>query len=77
MVERSLHAPIPESRYPGLLPPSGLAKGIEGPIGFEWLDRAYAQRDPGVLFVSNDALFECLREDARYHAFLKKMRLPS
>ena len=43
---------------------------------FEWLDRAYSQRDPGVADVKVDPLLKNLKSDPRYAAFLKKMRLP-
>ena len=44
---------------------------------FEWLDRAYAQRDGGLTDVKIDPLLKNLRNDLRYSAFLKKMRLPT
>ena len=43
---------------------------------FEWLDRAYIQRDPGLPEVKGDPLLIRLRSDPRYAALLKKMRLP-
>jgi serine/threonine-protein kinase len=43
---------------------------------FEWLDRAYAQRDAGVSFTKQSILFKSLRKDPRYAAFLKKLGLP-
>ena len=43
---------------------------------FEWLERAYAQRDAGLVLVKGDPLLEDLEPDPRYKAFLKKMRLP-
>ena len=43
---------------------------------FEWLDRAYAQRDGGLTSVKADPLLKSLRGDPRYTAFLEKMRLP-
>jgi TolB-like protein len=44
---------------------------------FEWLERAYAQRDTGLTDVKVDPLLENIRHDPRYAAFLKKMRLPA
>ncbi|MGH9492554.1 MAG: protein kinase domain-containing protein [Terriglobales bacterium] len=44
---------------------------------FEWLDRAYAQRDVGLAFIKGDPLLKSLERDPRYAAFLKKMRLPA
>jgi len=43
---------------------------------FEWLDRAYAQRDGGLTETKVDPLLKSLHNDPRYAAFLKKMRLP-
>jgi len=42
---------------------------------FEWLDRAYAQRDDGLTFVKGDPLLLNLQRDERYAALLRKMRL--
>jgi tetratricopeptide (TPR) repeat protein len=44
---------------------------------FEWLDRAYAQRDGGVEMAKVDALLKNLHNDPRYAAFLKKLNLPN
>ncbi len=49
----------------------------EADRAFEWLDRAYAQRDGGLTGVKTDQLFNSLHRDPRYAAILKKMRLPS
>lgn len=43
---------------------------------FEWLDRAYAQRDQGVSSVKRDRLLKNLRGDPRWAAFLAKVGLP-
>jgi TolB-like protein/Flp pilus assembly protein TadD/predicted Ser/Thr protein kinase len=43
---------------------------------FEWLERAYAQRDGGLADIKGDFLLKSLERDPRYVAFLKKMRLP-
>jgi len=43
---------------------------------FEWLDRAYAQRDSGLIATKVDPLFKGLHNDPRYVAFLKKLNLP-
>lgn len=43
---------------------------------FEWLDRAYVRREPGLRLVKVDPLVRNLRSDARYTALLKKMNLP-
>jgi hypothetical protein len=44
---------------------------------FEWLERAYAQRDGGLAQLKGDPLLKSLERDPRYAAFLKKMRLPA
>jgi hypothetical protein len=38
---------------------------------FEWLERAYAQRDPGLAGIKGDPLLKNLAADSRYTAFLK------
>jgi hypothetical protein len=43
---------------------------------FEWLERAYAQRDGGLTELKGDWLLGSLESDPRDAAFLKKMRLP-
>ena len=42
---------------------------------FEWLDRAYDQRDGGLSNLRSDPLFSSLRTDARYGAMLRRMNL--
>ncbi|HTS20382.1 MAG TPA: adenylate/guanylate cyclase domain-containing protein [Casimicrobiaceae bacterium] len=42
---------------------------------FEWLDRAYAQRDPGVVVSGADRIFEPLHGDPRWVEFLRRMNL--
>ena len=44
---------------------------------FEWLDRAYAQRDPGLMTTKVEPLLKSLHNDPRYSAFLKKLNLPT
>jgi tetratricopeptide (TPR) repeat protein len=48
----------------------------EADRAFEWLDRAYAQRDGGLTELKVEPLLKSLRGDPRYTAFLEKMRLP-
>ena len=43
---------------------------------FEWLERAYKQRDGGLTQMKGDPLLRSLERDPRYTAFLKKMKLP-
>ncbi len=49
----------------------------EADRAFEWLERAYAQRDSGLAEIKGDPLLRSLERDPRYAAFLKKMRLPA
>jgi TolB-like protein/DNA-binding winged helix-turn-helix (wHTH) protein/Tfp pilus assembly protein PilF len=44
---------------------------------FEWLDRAYAQRDGGLIGTKVDPLLKSLHNDPRFSAFLKKIHLPA
>jgi tetratricopeptide (TPR) repeat protein len=43
---------------------------------FEWLDRAYQQRESGCANVKSDSFLKNLHRDPRYKAFLRKMKLP-
>ena len=43
---------------------------------FEWLERAYIQRDGGLSEMKGDPLLLNIRNDPRFTAFLKKMNLP-
>jgi len=49
----------------------------EADRAFEWLERAYSQRDGGLSEMKGDPLVKSLEHDPRYAAFLKKMRLPT
>ena len=44
-------------------------------LAFGHLDRAIHDRDPNILGLKSNPIFDGLREDARYHALLKKMQL--
>lgn len=44
---------------------------------FEWLERAYKQRDPGLTQIKNDPLLKILRRDQRFTELLKKLHLPT
>ena len=48
----------------------------EADLAFEWLERAYAQRDGGVAEIKGDRLMRGLVGDPRYKAFLRKLKLP-
>ena len=43
---------------------------------FEWLDRAYEKRDPGVMAIIDNPFTRELRSDPRFVAFCKKVGLP-
>ena len=47
----------------------------ETDAAFEWLNRAFAQRDGGLTEIKGDPLLKSLEHDPRYPEFLKKMRL--
>jgi TolB-like protein/Flp pilus assembly protein TadD len=42
---------------------------------FEWLDKAYAQRDPGVVYTAVDRLLDPLHGDRRWRPFVAKLGL--
>ena len=42
---------------------------------FEWLERTYEQRDPGISYMKMDLLLRNLHADPRWHPFLQKMGL--
>jgi TolB-like protein/DNA-binding winged helix-turn-helix (wHTH) protein/Tfp pilus assembly protein PilF len=44
---------------------------------FEWLERAYKQRDAGLPSFNTEPLFKDLHHDPRYTELLKEMRLPT
>jgi TolB-like protein/DNA-binding winged helix-turn-helix (wHTH) protein len=44
---------------------------------FEWLDRAYAKHDDGLIFTKVDPLLKSLHNDPRFAALLKKLNLPN
>ena len=44
---------------------------------FEWLERARAQRDGGLVLVKPDLLLRSLRADPRYATLLKELNLPA
>jgi TolB-like protein/DNA-binding winged helix-turn-helix (wHTH) protein/Tfp pilus assembly protein PilF len=49
----------------------------ESDKSFEWLERAYRQRDAGLPDIKTDPLLKNLQHDARYTELLKKMHLPT
>ena len=48
----------------------------EADRAFEWLERAYTERDSGLTEIKGDPLLKNLEHDPRYTDLLKKMRLP-
>lgn len=48
----------------------------ESDEALKWLDIAYTQRDPFLLLLKSQLMFDKLEGDPRYKAFLKKMNLP-
>jgi tetratricopeptide (TPR) repeat protein len=44
---------------------------------FQWLDRAYAEHDDGLIQTKVDPLLKNLHNDPRYTALLKKLNLPN
>ena len=43
--------------------------------GFEWLDKAYEERDFHLIFLRVDPAFDSVRSDPRFIALLKKIGL--
>jgi hypothetical protein len=43
---------------------------------FAWLDRAYAQRDDGLIFTKVEPLLKSLHNDPRFAGLLKKLNPP-
>jgi hypothetical protein len=48
----------------------------EADLAFEWLERAYDQRDGGLGDIKGDRLVRGLAGDPRYRALLRKLKLP-
>jgi len=44
---------------------------------FQWLDRAYARRDSGLIAVKVDPFLKSLHQDPRFAALLKKLNFPN
>ena len=45
-------------------------------LAFQWLDRAYRQKDDNLREIVGEPLFKNVADDPRYKAFLRKMNLP-
>lgn len=52
--------------------------GYLGDVGdaFEWLERAYRQKDAELQYVKGDWPLRNIEHDSRYKTFLRKMNLP-
>ena len=48
----------------------------ESDFAFDWLDRTYALRDPGLADIKLSPYLQRLAGDPRHKAFLRKMKLP-
>jgi len=48
----------------------------EKDAAFEWLERAYSQRDAGLTLLTHDPMLDSLRGDPRFTALLNKLQLP-
>jgi TolB-like protein/Flp pilus assembly protein TadD len=48
----------------------------EKDLAFNWLDRAYSQRDAGLTLLIGDPVMDSLRGDARFTTLLHKLQLP-
>jgi TolB-like protein len=44
---------------------------------FEWLEKAYRDRDPGLTWIGYDPFVKSLRPDARWAALVQRMKLPA
>src|SRR5262245_51385179 len=45
-------------------------------LALQWLERAYAQRDSGLIEITGEPLLDGIADDPRFKAFLRKMKLP-
>ncbi len=70
----TLIAKYPESTY-------GIAQVYafrnQSDEAFEWLDRAYAQRNTGLISTKVNPLLKSLHKDPRFATFLQKLNLPN
>jgi tetratricopeptide (TPR) repeat protein len=49
----------------------------EKDAAFEWLEKAYAQRNQGLAFLKVDPTLDPLRSDPRFERILRRMNFPS
>lgn len=76
---RKILARIKESRKSSFVSPAYIA-AIHGDLGerdeaFDWLEKAYAERDPALCELKTASRFDPLRPDPRFTALLKKIGL--
>jgi len=45
-------------------------------LAFEWLERSYEQKDPGLIEITGEPLLDGIAADPRFKAFLRKMNIP-
>ena len=45
-------------------------------LALDWLEKAYADRDPGMPFIGCVPIFDPLRAEPRFQALLRRMNLP-
>ncbi len=74
--QRTLEQLIAERPPPSTLIASVYAWRGEKDRAFQWLERAYSERDASITWLKIDTFFRGLREDPRYKALLRKMNLP-
>ena len=43
---------------------------------FRWLDKAYEQRDPGLMYLKVDPTLDPLRSDPRFREVVRRVGLP-
>jgi tetratricopeptide (TPR) repeat protein len=48
----------------------------EKDLAFEWLERAYRQRDGGMAQIKSDLMLASLHDDPRFAALVRKLKLP-
>ena len=53
-----------------------LAYRHETDKAMDWLERAYAQRDPSMYTIKGEPLFRAIENEIRYRAILRKLDLP-
>jgi tetratricopeptide (TPR) repeat protein len=66
---------------PGFVSPEILANiycGLDDrERAMDWLEKAYAARAPGLVYIGVDAVYDPLRSEARFQALVHKLQLPA